>query len=143
MNLAATTAKNLLTAKEIFEQYNVEISPQRLGAFRRQQRVNAGPPFRYSLSFPPPVLTPEEEAEALAQAEYDDDMGILGRDEDEEGCVRLAAQDLDGAKAEAEHLWQTEPHEGALGYAIYSRDWGCRHVYRIDNVVILTDVRTR
>jgi hypothetical protein len=78
------------------------------------------------------VLTPEEEAEELAQAEYEDDMGILGCGDDEEGCVRLAAQNVDDAKAEAEHLWQTEPHEGAIGYAVYSRDWSCKHAYHVD-----------
>jgi hypothetical protein len=45
--------------------------------------------------------------------------------------------------AEAEQRIRT--HEGAIGYAVYSRDWGCRHDFHIplDNVVMLGDVRSR
>jgi hypothetical protein len=41
---------------------------EKLGAFRRWSRRKSGPPFRYSLSYPPPAMTPEEDAEALARA---------------------------------------------------------------------------
>src|SRR5271154_1609576 len=84
------TPKEPLTAAQIFEIYNVKISPQMLGAMRRRSRLNAGPPFWYAVHYPPPLLTAEEEAEMLAQAEYEDDMGILGRGDDEEGSIRLA-----------------------------------------------------
>jgi hypothetical protein len=142
--MSNSTAKRPRTAKEVSEFVGITISPQYLGAIRRQSRRTAGPPFRYSLDFPPPVYTPEEWAEIEAQAEFEDDMGLpLGRGDDEEGCVRLAAQNLEDAKAEAEHLWQTEPHEGAIGYAVYSRDWSCKHAYHIDrdNLVMMDDVR--
>jgi len=137
--------KEPLTAAQVFEIYNVKISPQMLGAMRRRSRLNAGPPFRYAVHYPPPLLTGEEEAVMLAQAEYEDDTGILGRGDDEEGCIRLAAQTLEDAKAEAEWLWQTEPHEGAIGYSICSRDWSSKHVFYLplDNVVMLGNVRTR
>jgi hypothetical protein len=72
-------------------------------------------------------------------------MGLYGiPDDDEGGCTVLEAQNLEDAKVEAERLWQAEPHESAIGYAIYSRDWSCRHAYRVclDNVVMLGDVRT-
>lgn len=140
-----------LTAKQIYERYNVQISPQKLGAFRAAQRRAAGPPFRMSIEYPPPVLTPEEEAEALAQAEYDDDMGNFGM---EPGTYTvLGALTLDNAKIEAERLWRTEPHDGAIGYAIWSQDWSCKHSFyldddrkRIDNdgrkEMALEDVRT-
>ena len=117
--------KPKLTAKQMLETYHVKISPQRLGAMRRKSRLNAGPPFRYGLSYPPPVRSEEEWAELEAEAEL------------------LAARDLEDAKSEAEWLWQNRPHEGAIGYAVYSRDWGCRHDFHIDNVVMLGNVRTR
>jgi hypothetical protein len=41
MNAAATTKKTPLSAKQIFHEYNVTISPQKLGAIRRQTRRSA------------------------------------------------------------------------------------------------------
>src|ERR1700722_1525866 len=107
-----TTAPKLKpTAKQVSEFVGIRISPQWLGAYRRKLRLNAGPPFRFSLSYPPPVLSAEELAEGLARAEYEDDMGILGGDDDDdddgEGYVVLDAQNLEDAKAEAERRWQT------------------------------------
>ena len=134
--------KPKLTAKQMLETYHVKISPQRLGAMRRKSRLNAGPPFRYGLSYPPPVRSEEEWAELEAEAELRDDMGLLG-DDDDGDCIVLAARNLEDAKSEAEWLWQNRPHEGAIGYAVYSRDWGCRHDFHIDNVVMLGNVRTR
>jgi hypothetical protein len=117
---------DMTTAKEIHERYNVRISPQRLGAFRAAQRRAKGPPFRMAIEYPLPVLTPAEEAEALAQAEYDDEMGNFAW---EPGTyIVLHAQNAEDAKAEAERIWHTEPRGAdAIGYVLCSRDW--RHVY--------------
>jgi len=139
-------AEKKRTAREVSEYVGIEISPQWLGAYRRKLRCNAGPPFRFELSYPPPVLTPEEEAEELAQAEHDDEMGLYGiPDDDNKGCTVLDAQNLEDAKSAAERLWLTEPHDGAIGYAIFSRDWSCKHAFRVclDNVIMLGDVRAR
>lgn len=161
MNAAATTVRKPLTARQIFEQFNVELSPQQLGAMRRQQRKVKGPPFRYVLEYAPAVLTAEEAADALAQAEDDEEAYIggivdplaLAEADDETEIVGaqegtysvLSAQTLEDAKDEAERLWSDEPHEGAIGYAICSSDWSCRHVYTVplDNVVMLGNVRPR
>jgi len=132
-----------LTAEQVSSRYNVEISPQQLGAMRRQRREAKGPPFRYTLEYPPAVLTAGEEAEALAQAASDDEAGIVGA---EEGTYSvLNAQTLEAAKNEAERLWCNELHEGAIGYAIHSADWSCRDAYYVplDNVVMLGHVRSR
>lgn len=46
----------------------------------------------------------------------------LGRgDENAEGCVRLAAQNLDKAKIEAECLWQSEAQEGPSDTRLLAR----------------------
>lgn len=139
------TAQQKLTAKQMLEIYNVEISPQKLGAFRRKMRRDAGPPFRFSFQYAPRALSAEEEAEWAAQAEYEDDMGILGRPDDGEGYTVLEARNLEDAKVEAERMWQTEPHEGAIGYSICSRDWSSKYSFHVDldNVVMLGDVRSR
>jgi hypothetical protein len=120
-----------LTAKEIYERYNVEISPQKLGAFRAEQRRAAGPPFRMAIEYPPPILTPEEEAEALARAEYDDNLGNY---EWEPGTYTiLRAQNVEDAKAEAERIWHTVARgDDAIGYTIGSHDWRCVHSFYLD-----------
>lgn len=56
----------------------------------------------------------------------------LGRgDENAEGCVRLAAQNLDKAKIEAECYGSPKPRKGHR-ILVCSRDWSCKHVYQID-----------
>jgi hypothetical protein len=57
----------MMTAKEIYERYDVQISPQKLGALRAAQRRAKGPPYRMTIEFPRPVLPEEEEAAELAQ----------------------------------------------------------------------------
>ena len=125
-----------MTAREIYETYNVKISPQKLGAFRAASRRAAGPPFRMVIAYPPPVLTPEEEEEALAQAEYNDDMGIIV---EPDIYTVLDAQSVEDAKAEAEQIWQARPNDGAIGYAILSRDWSCKHVFYLNNDELQND----
>jgi hypothetical protein len=120
-----------LTAKQIHERYNVQISPQKLGGFRAAQRRADGPPFRLSIEYPPPILAPEEEAEALARAEYDDNLGNY---EWEPGTYTvLRAQNVEDAKVEAERIWHTVAHgDDAIGYTIGSHDWRCVHSLYLD-----------
>ena len=66
-----------------------------------ENRKGQGPPYRMTIELPAPVLTEEEEAEALAQAEYEDDMGI---ERDPETYTILRAQNPEDAKREAEEL---------------------------------------
>jgi len=42
-----------------------------------------GPPYRMTIAYPLPPLSKEEEAAALAQAEYDDIMGNFEPDPEE------------------------------------------------------------
>jgi hypothetical protein len=99
--------------------------------FSARQRRAKGPPFRMTIEYPLPVLAPAEEAEALAQAEYDDDMGNFAW---EPGTyIVLHAQNAEDAKAEAERIWHTEPHGAdAIGYVICSRDWSHVYSFRLD-----------
>jgi hypothetical protein len=62
-----------------------------------------GPPYRMTIEFPLPPLTKEEEADALAQAEYEDDTGI---ERDPETYTVLRAQNAKDAKREAEDRWR-------------------------------------
>jgi hypothetical protein len=55
-----------------------------------------GPPYRMTIEYPSPVLTEEEEAAALAQAEYDDITGNF--EPDPEYYIILRAQNLEDAK---------------------------------------------
>ncbi len=90
----------------------------------------SGPPYKMTIEFPPPVLTDEEEAAALAQAEYDDDMGNFGLPEG--SYTELRAQTKEDARAEANHIWRTQPHDdNATGYTIWRADWGCVHPFRV------------
>jgi hypothetical protein len=68
----------MMTPEEICERYSVRISQEQLDEFRELRRRAEGPPFRMTIEFPRPVLTEDEEAAALAQAEHDDIMGISG-----------------------------------------------------------------
>jgi hypothetical protein len=79
-----------------------------------------GPPYRMTIEYPPPLLTEEEEAAELAQAEYDDDMGI---ERDPETYTILRAQNAEDAKREAEERWRSRRPDDAIGYAIWRADW--------------------
>jgi len=93
-------------------------------------RRGQGPPYRMTIELPAPVLTEEEEAEALAQAEYEDDMGI---ERDPETYTILRAQNLEDAKREAEERWQRRPQGGAIGYDIWQANWTCAHSVRVSS----------
>lgn len=88
-----------------------------------------GPPYRMTIEFSPPVLTKEEEAAELAQAEYDDDMGNFAFDP--ECYTTLCAQNVENAKREAEARWRSRPPDDAIGYAIWRADWGCVYSVRV------------
>jgi hypothetical protein len=89
-----------------------------------------GPPYRMTIEFPRPVLTEEEEAAALAQAEYDDIMGNFGFDP--EDYTTLRAQNAEDAKREAEERWRRRHPADAIGYDIWRADWSCMHSVRVD-----------
>jgi hypothetical protein len=91
-------------------------------------RRGHGPPYRMTIEFPPPVLTEEEEAAELAQAEYEDDMGI---ERDPETYTILRAQNAEDAKREAEERWRRRCPAGAIGYDIWQADWSCAHSVRV------------
>ena len=118
------------TAKQILAEYGVKISPQKLGAFRRQRRIAEGPPYRMTIELPSEELTAAEEAERLALAEYNDDMGIVGLPEG--GYIKLKAQTPEDARREALGVWRSQPEKEAIGYAICRRDWGCIYSYYSD-----------
>jgi hypothetical protein len=118
-----------MTAKEIYDRYNVQISPQKLGALRAAQRRAKGPPYRMTIEFPRPVLTEEEEAAALAQAEHDDIMGNFGFNP--EDYTTLRAQNAEDAKREAEERWRRRHPADAIGYDIWRADWSCPHSVRV------------
>jgi hypothetical protein len=117
-----------MTAKEIYDRYNVQISPQKLGALRAAQRRAEGLPF-HDDRVSRPVLTEEEEAAALAQAEHDDIMGNFGFDP--EDYTTLRAQNAEDAKREAEERWRRRPHDDAIGYDIWRANWSCAHSVRV------------
>ena len=90
-----------------------------------------GPPYRMMIEFPLPPLTKEEEAAALAQAEYDDIMGNF--EPDPEDYTILRARNAENAKREAEERWRSRPHDDdAIGYAVWPADWCCVHSVRVD-----------
>ena len=92
-------------------------------------RRRRGPPYRMTIEYPLPVLTEKEEAAALAQAEYEDDMGI---ERDPETYTILRAQNPEGAKRGAEERWRSRPHgDGAIGYAIWRANWTSLHIVRV------------
>jgi hypothetical protein len=90
-------------------------------------RKGYGPPYRMTIEFPPPVLTKEEEAEALAQAEYEDDMGI---ERDPETYTILRAQNAEDAMREADDRWRRRPQDDAIGYDIWQANWYLLHSVR-------------
>jgi hypothetical protein len=93
-------------------------------------RRGQGPPYRMTIEYPPPVLTEKEEAEALAQAEYEDDMGI---ERDPETYTILRAQNPEDAIREAEGRWHSRPHgDDAIGFAIWRANWTSLHIVRVD-----------
>src|SRR5579864_3672630 len=73
------------------DSFITEEQARRLEAIRRQAK---GPPYRMTFDFPPPVLSDEEMAKELAQAEYDDEMGV---DPDPLTYTTLRAQTLEAA----------------------------------------------
>jgi hypothetical protein len=87
-----------------------------------------GPPYRMTIEYLPPVLTKEEEAAALAQAEYEDDMGI---ERDPETYTILRAQNVEEAKRGAEEHWRCRPPDDAIGYDIWRANWSCAHSVRV------------
>jgi hypothetical protein len=90
-----------------------------------------GPPYRMTIEFHLPALTEDEEAEALAQAEYDDDMGNF--EPDPEYYTTLHAQNFEDAKREAEERWRSRRHDDdAIGYAVWRADWCCVHSVRVN-----------
>ena len=120
----------MLTAKQMFEQYGVRISPQKLGAMPAASRRAKGPPFRMTIELPEEEFTEEEQAERLALSEYNDDMGIVGVPEG--GYIKLKALTAEDAAREADEIWRTQPEKEAIGYAVCSRDWGCIHSFYVD-----------
>jgi hypothetical protein len=117
-----------MTLEEI-QAYAPGITQDQLDEYLEQRRIAKGPPFRMTMEYPPPVLTPEEEAEALAQAEYDDDMGNFGADDGTYTVLR--AQTQEDAIAEAKARWGDRNDPNAIGYAVWRNDWGCVHSYYI------------
>jgi hypothetical protein len=91
-------------------------------------RRGHGPPYRMTIEFPPPVLTEEEEAAELAQAEYEDDMGI---ERDPETYTILRAQNAEDAKREAEDRWRRRPQDDAIGYDIWHAGWCGVYSFRV------------
>ena len=84
-----------------------------------------------TIQFPLPPLTKEEEAAALAQAEYDDIMGNI--EPAPEDYTTLRAQNTEEAKREADERWRARRRDdGAIGYAIWRADWCCVHSIRIE-----------
>jgi hypothetical protein len=83
-------------------------------------RKGYGPPYRMTIEYPPPVLTEEEAAQALAQAEYEDDMGIY---RDPETYTILRAQNADDAMREADDRWRRRRNDDAIGYDIWRANW--------------------
>jgi hypothetical protein len=92
-------------------------------------RRGHGPPYRMTIEYPPPVLTEEEEAEALAQAQYEDDVGI---ERDPETYTILRAQNAEDARQEAEDRWQRRPPDDAIGYDIWQANWYGVYSFRIE-----------
>jgi len=95
-------------------------------------QLGRGPPYRMTIEYSLPVLTKEEEAAALAQAEYEDDMGI---ERDPETYTILRAQNPEDAKREAEERWRSRPHgdDDAIGYAIWRANWTSLQIVRVDH----------
>jgi hypothetical protein len=91
-------------------------------------RRGQGPPYRMTIEFPSPARTEEEEAEALAQAEYEDDIGI---ERDPETYTILRAQNPEDAIREAEERWRRRPPDDAIGYDIWRANWTCAHSVRV------------
>jgi hypothetical protein len=119
----------MMTLDEI-QVYAPGITQRELDDMRARRRAGEGPPFRMTIEYPPPTLTPEEEAAALAQAQHDDEVGDFGA---EEGTyVTLRAQTEDDAIAEAGMLWRDGDHDDALGYAVWRNDWGYAGGWRAD-----------
>jgi hypothetical protein len=87
-----------------------------------------GPPYRMTIEYPPPVLTEEEAAEALAQAGHDDDVGI---ERDPETYTILRAQNAEDAGQEAEDRWQRRPRDDAIGYDIWQANWYGVYSFRV------------
>jgi hypothetical protein len=87
-----------------------------------------GPPYRMTIEYSPPVLTEKEEAAALAQAEYEDDMGI---ERDPETYTILRAQNAEDAGQEAEDRWQRRPRDDAIGYDIWQANWYGVYSFRV------------
>jgi hypothetical protein len=119
----------MTTPEAIYERYSVRISQEQLDAFRELQRRAEGLPFRMTIEYPRPVLTEEEEAAALAQAEHDDIMGNFGFDPEDYRTLR--AQNAEDAKREAEERWRRRHPAGAIGYDIWRADWSCAHSVRV------------
>ena len=90
-------------------------------------RKGYGPPYRMTIEFPPPARTKEEEAAWLAQAEYEDDMGI---ERDPGTYTILHAQNAEDAMREAEDQWCRRPHDDAIGYDIWRANWYLLHSVR-------------
>jgi hypothetical protein len=120
----------MLTIDEIRDQYCPGITEDQLARFREQSRIAKGPSFRMTMEYPTAELTEAEEAQALAQAEYDDDMGNAGV---EEGTyITLGAQTAVDAIAEAERIWQGRDDGAAIGYAVWRNDWGCVRAFSVE-----------
>jgi hypothetical protein len=129
----------MLTREDYRERYNVHMTEQQYEWVREHLRRAAGPPFRMTIDFPPPVLTPDEEEKALADAEYADDMSL---EPEEDTYILLSAQTKEGALAEAEEIWRTyrwrwlkwlripEPHAEAIGFSVWRADWMSAGLFR-------------
>ena len=109
--------------------YGVVISEEQAKRLEAIQRQAKGPPYRLTFDFPPPVLSDEEMAEELAQAERDDDMGV---EPDPLTYTTLRAQTLEAARAEAEMRWRNRPHTEAIGYAIWCNEWSCVYSFSLN-----------
>jgi hypothetical protein len=92
-----------------------------------ETRKGYGPPYRMTIEYPPPVRTKEEEAAWLAQAEYDNDMGV---ERDAETYTILRAQNAEDAMREAEERWRRRRSDDAIGYDIWRANWYLLHSVR-------------
>lgn len=135
-----------LTPQEYLERYNLVITEEQIAKFAEQRRRAKGPPFRFAFEYAPGTgpEVDDEEREREEQNLYDWECGAAALDPDPTSYITLRGLDLDAARRQGEEIWRRRygsVGELAIGYSIWSADWSCAYLFRVDDPENEADVR--